>query len=58
MKKILMICYPFPPNASAGAVRSERIARYLAWQGWDVDVVTIRQREDLYHEKTQLEKLK
>lgn len=57
MKKILMICYPFPPNASAGAVRSERIARYLAWQGWDVDVVTIRQREDLYHETTQLEKL-
>ena len=57
MKRLLMICYPFPPNASAGAVRSERIARYLAWLGWDVEVITIRQREDLYNETAQLEKL-
>ena len=29
MKRLLMISYPFPPNASAGAARSERFARYL-----------------------------
>ena len=40
MKRLLMISYPFPPNASAGAFRSERFARYLQEYGWAVDVVT------------------
>jgi len=42
-----MISYPFPPNASAGAVRSERFARYLEELGWKVNVITIKPRSDL-----------
>lgn len=41
-KNILMISYPFPPNPSAGAVRSERFVRYLAEYGWNIDLVTIK----------------
>ncbi len=52
-----MVCYPFPPNASAGAVRSERVARHLATKGWDVEVVTIRQRSDLYGDTALLDGL-
>lgn len=43
-----MISYPFPPNASAGAVRSERFARYLPQFGWAVEVITIKQRKDMF----------
>jgi len=42
MKHLLLISYPFPPNSSAGAVRSRRFAQYLAEIGWKVSVVTIK----------------
>jgi hypothetical protein len=54
MKRLLMISYPFPPNSSAGAVRSERIARYLPDRGWQVDVVTIKPRQDLFEDNARL----
>jgi glycosyltransferase involved in cell wall biosynthesis len=57
MKRLLMISYPFPPNASAGAVRSERFARYLPQFGWAVDVVTIKPRKDMFGDTGQLGKL-
>jgi glycosyltransferase involved in cell wall biosynthesis len=56
-KTLLMISYPFPPNASAGAVRSERFARYLADFGWGAEVVTIRPRRDLFEDGQRLELL-
>ena len=46
-----MITYPFPPNASAGAVRSERFARYLSEMGWQIEVITIKPRSDLFEDK-------
>jgi len=57
MKKLLMITYPFPPNASAGAMRSERFARYLPQFGWEVDVVTIKPRQDMFKDTELLAKL-
>jgi hypothetical protein len=45
-KRLLMISYPFPPNPSAGAVRSERFARYLSEYGWNIDVVTIKPQQN------------
>ena len=45
-----MISYPFPPTASAGAVRSERFARYLSEMGWQIEVVTIKPRSDLFED--------
>ncbi len=43
---LLMISYPFPPNPSAGAVRSERFARYLAEYGWNIDIITIKPKQN------------
>lgn len=57
MKKLLVISYPFPPNASAGAVRSERFTRYLTRYGWDSDVVTIQPRRDVYTDTNRLDKM-
>ena len=44
--RLLMISYPFPPNPSAGAVRSERFARYLAEYGWNIDLITIKPQQN------------
>jgi len=55
MKRLLLISYPFPPNSSAGAVRSERFARYLSGLDWDVEVISIRPRKDLYADTRRLE---
>jgi glycosyltransferase involved in cell wall biosynthesis len=52
-----MISYPFPPNSSAGAVRSERFARYLPEFGWSCDVVTIKPRKDMVKEYGQLRRV-
>jgi len=57
MKNLLMISYPFPPNASAGAVRSERFSRYLGDFGWEVEVITIKPRRDLFEDKQRLSTL-
>ena len=57
MKRILLISYAFPPNASAGAVRSERFARYLPKFGWGVDVITICRRRDMYQDENRLHTL-
>ena len=57
MHTLLMISYPFPPNLSAGAVRSERFARYMAKFGWNVEVITIGRRANVYHDETRLAQL-
>ena len=57
MKHLLMISYPFPPNSSAGAVRSERFARYLPEFGWKVDVVTIKPTRHLFKDRACLDTL-
>ena len=49
-KTLLMISYPFPPNPSAGAVRSERFARYLSIYGWKTEVLTIEHRLDMFED--------
>lgn len=54
MKRLLLISYPFAPNSSAGAIRSERFARHLAGVGWEVDVLTIQPREDSFWDHSRL----
>jgi glycosyltransferase involved in cell wall biosynthesis len=56
-KTLLMVSYPFPPNASAGAVRSERFARYLGEFGWSVEVITISPRKDMFEDSQRLRTL-
>lgn len=41
-KKLLIIAYHFPPDASVGAIRPAKFAKYLQRFGWEVTVLTIR----------------
>jgi glycosyltransferase involved in cell wall biosynthesis len=41
-KKVLLIAYHFPPDASVGAIRPAKFAKYLERFGWDVIALTIR----------------
>lgn len=43
-KKILLITFHFPPDAAIGAVRQKEHAELLAERGWDVHVVTVREK--------------
>jgi glycosyltransferase involved in cell wall biosynthesis len=43
MKRVLMLCYYFPPLASAGTQRSVGFARWLREHGWMPVVLTVRQ---------------
>jgi glycosyltransferase involved in cell wall biosynthesis len=57
MKRVLMISYPFLPSLTAGAIRTERFARYLRNHSWISDVVTIDTRQDLYNDMSKLDAL-
>lgn len=39
-KKVLMICYEFPPCSGVGALRSGKFAKYLGQYGWHCEVLT------------------
>ncbi|MFX0196598.1 MAG: glycosyltransferase family 4 protein [Candidatus Hodarchaeota archaeon] len=57
MKRLLLISPAFPPNATAGAARCERFARYLQGFDWGVDVVTIKPRRDFFQDNKRLNRL-
>jgi glycosyltransferase involved in cell wall biosynthesis len=57
LKHLLLISYPFPPNSSAGAVRSRRFARYLTELGWRVSVVTIKPNQTNSADTEELDRL-
>ncbi|HOK96469.1 MAG TPA: hypothetical protein P5175_11145 [Anaerohalosphaeraceae bacterium] len=39
-KKVLMICYQFPPDMGVGSLRSRKYAQYLEDFGWECSVLT------------------
>lgn len=43
MKKVLFIAYHFPPDASIGAVRPAKFAKYLPEFGWEPIVYTVEE---------------
>lgn len=45
-KRLLMVCYGFPPIGGGGVPRPLKIAKYLGDFGWDVTVLTV---EPGYH---------
>lgn len=57
MTHLLLISYPFPPNSSAGAVRSRRFAQYLSELGWRVSVVTIKPNQANSADTEELDRL-
>lgn len=38
--RVLVVAYDFPPHAAIGTMRTLRLVRYLAGEGWDVEVLT------------------
>ena len=46
MKKVLMICYYFPPIVTSGVARSVEFAKLLPHFGWEPLVLTVRQSKD------------
>ena len=49
-RRVLFICYGFPPSMEMGAYSCAQIARYLPLYGWEPVVLTIREKyiDDLY----------
>ena len=46
MKKVLMICYYFPPIVTSGVARSFEFANHLPHFGWDPVVLTVKNSRD------------
>ena len=46
MPSILIVSAFFPPSLRIGAKRPARMARFLAASGWDVTVLTMRERRE------------
>lgn len=40
-RRLLLISYHFPPGRSAGSLRWQKLARFVAERGWLLDVVTL-----------------
>jgi glycosyltransferase involved in cell wall biosynthesis len=40
-RRVLAVTCNFPPDASVGTMRTLRLVRHLAEQGWDIDVLTV-----------------
>lgn len=46
MRSVLFVSYHFPPDASVGALRPQKFAKYLPEYGWTPHVLTVHER---YH---------
>ena len=55
MRKILIVSYHFPPDASVGGMRPAKFAKYLPQFGWEPIILTVNQH---YHPLTDPSKLK
>jgi len=55
MRKILIVSYHFPPDASVGGMRPAKFAKYLPQFGWEPIILTVKER---YHSLTDQSKLK
>src|SRR3989442_15801640 len=55
MRKILIVSYHFPPDASVGGMRPAKFAKFLPQFGWEPIILTVKER---YHSLTDQSKLK
>lgn len=47
-KRVLMICYYYPPILASGTARSSSFSKLLQEFGWDVTVLTVNEAKDPY----------
>jgi glycosyltransferase involved in cell wall biosynthesis len=57
VKRVLLICFDFPPRRSSGVYRPLGLMRYLPQYGWEPTVITVQEREEDIRDLTLLEKL-
>ncbi len=55
--RLLLVTYAFAPLTVAGAFRPTRFAKYLPRFGWNVDVLTVHPRPDVFHDSELLEEV-
>ena len=44
MKKLLFVTYHFPPDARVGALRGQKMVKYLPEFDWSPEVLTVREK--------------
>ncbi len=44
MKKVLFVTYHFPPDARVGALRAQKMVKYLPEFHWSPEVLTVREK--------------
>src|SRR5207302_7112869 len=44
VRKALLVAFHFPPDAAVGAIRPAKTVKHLSRLGWEVHVVTVRER--------------
>ena len=49
-KRLLLIAYHFPPDAEVGAIRPQKLVKYLPECGWDPLVLTVDPRHHAAHD--------
>ncbi len=54
LRRVLFVCYSFPPNIEMGALTCSQIARYLPMYGWRPVVLTVKEKyyEERYLDRT------
>lgn len=58
LKNILYVAYTFPPLAYAGTFRTYRFCRMLPSKGYDITVLTIKERKEAHNDYTLLKEIK
>ncbi len=58
MKKILFLCYYFPPMGMGGTQRSAKFVKYLPRFGWEPHVVSVKEVQYYAHDYSVLDELK
>ncbi|MDJ1008311.1 MAG: glycosyltransferase family 4 protein [Paracoccaceae bacterium] len=46
-KRVLVIAYDFPPIGGSGVQRTLKYVKYLPEHGWDIDVLTVRETQQV-----------
>src|SRR5262245_60300966 len=53
-KRLLLVSYHFPPDAEVGAVRAQKLVKYLPRYGWEPLVLTVDPRQYEAHDASRL----
>src|SRR5215471_15620425 len=54
-KRVLVVAYHFPPAAEVGAIRPQKLVKYLPRYGWEPLVLTVEPRHNARQDPTRVE---